>query len=238
MATRRPAGERRAPQDLSDDQAIDETVGRLTELLRRTGVLLFSDPTRPSVVQEVVGAAVPGSWWSHPAGHRIYAVGQALEDRIDVVSVPLVYRKATLVHRRLWPELVAVGESREEWQMDGLSPSGSALLASVDRSEVDLDREPRLPLPRGRTMSDLARELERRLLVVGMSVHSPSGRHVKHLTSWKRWAAQHRVAPRRPPAPVARATLEATIAGVYPVQGRQAPWPWGTVAGTRGGVDS
>ena len=239
MPSRLRSGEKRSTQGPATDRAVDETVARLGEKLRLTGVLLFSDPTRPSVVQEIVGTAVPGSWWSHPAGGRIYAVGQALEDRTDVVTVPLVDRKATLVHRRLWPELVALGGSREPWQLEGLSPSGRDLLASVDRHEVDLDRHPRLALPDHRTMGDLARDLERRLLVVGASVHSPSGRHVKHLTSWKRWAAQRRLPVQRPSIPVARAILETTIGAVYPPRGRRAPWPWPSRSpGSDGGVDS
>lgn len=39
-----------------------------------------------------------------------------------------------------------------------------------------------------KALGDAARELERALLVVGVSVHTPTGAHAKRLETWETWA--------------------------------------------------
>jgi hypothetical protein len=64
----------------------------------------------PSVAELVAGEPVRGSWWSHPASHEIFVAINALCASPDVVRVRLIDGKVTLVHRRLWPALVRVGD--------------------------------------------------------------------------------------------------------------------------------
>jgi hypothetical protein len=183
---------------------IAEAELRVMKALRREGLLLFTDTRLPSVVSVISGSPPKGSWFVHPQSHLIYAVAENLERSPELLSVPLLRRKSTLVHRRLWPALIAVATGHEKWQMEGLSRAQTVLLRRVERhGHVNVQNESTgIPLPRGRTVGDLARSLEHRLLVVGSSVHSASGRHEKVLESWGAWK---RARPRSFPAMAPRA---------------------------------
>jgi hypothetical protein len=98
-------------------------------------------------------------------------------------------RQVTLIHPALWSSLVAVGSAREEWQTRGLSDAGRALLDEVrGAGTLRLDRLPRWEF--ARKAGDVARELERRLLVHADQVHTDSGRHAKILEDWPVLAAR------------------------------------------------
>ena len=120
-----------------------------------------------------------------------------------VAWVTLVVGKETLVHRRLWPALVAAAECRQDWQLRGLNPSARSLLRRVrsgDRVQVDRER------------AAAATELERRLLVRGASEHTPSGRHARFLETWQAWATKQGIAAADLPAvPDALAALAAPV---------------------------
>ncbi len=154
---------------------VERHVARVVRELERHGLVLETDPKLPSLVAFVAGAPVRGSWWGHPLGHTIFAVGEALYEHPDALRVKLISGKATWVHRRLWPALLAVARAREPWQLDGLSPEGRALLGRIEREgEV-------------RAGGAAAREIETRLLARGSQVHATSGRHAKVLQAWGRW---------------------------------------------------
>ncbi len=78
------------------------------DFVREHGVVLVSakGPV-PKLVDAIAGEAVKGSWWGHPQGKRIFAVLQALAANDEILTCRLVGDKITLVHRRLWPALVA-----------------------------------------------------------------------------------------------------------------------------------
>jgi hypothetical protein len=162
--------------------------------LERDGLLLQADAALPSVVGIVAGGPVRGSWWGHPAGRAIHGVNVAMANRDDVVAAKLVDGKVTLVHRRLWPALLAVAQSGEPWQVDGLSRAEEALLARVRRGAVRSDREPSLG---GTESAERVRALERRLLVRADEVHTESGAHAKVLEPWAAWARRVGVAADR-----------------------------------------
>jgi len=193
---------------------IAETERRLVERIRRDGLLLFTDPRLPSAVSVITGAPPVGSWFGHPASGLIYVVGQRIEDSPEILDVPLLRGKVTLVHRRLWPELFGVATSGEEWQTRGLSKAQSTLLRLVVRKgRVNVQTEVAdIPLARERTLGDLARSLQQRLLVYGSSVHSPSGRHEKRLQTWAKLKVERRIAIRRVSPRTARSSLEAAAA--------------------------
>src|SRR5215472_10148568 len=112
-------------------ESTEEALRQAVDALDRTGLLFLHDARKPSLTTLVAGAPIKGSWWGHPAGKRIFQVASALEDGGQVLFVPLLSAKVTLVHRRLWPALVSVGESRAPWQMDALAPRAKELLANV-----------------------------------------------------------------------------------------------------------
>lgn len=62
----------------------------------------------PSLVDEIAGETVRGTWWSHPRSRAIFAATRAVRDSADVLVCRLVDGKITFVHRRLWPALTRI----------------------------------------------------------------------------------------------------------------------------------
>ena len=87
----------------------------LVELLEAQGVLLESAKGPISNVAELVaGEPITGSWWGHPASHKIFEAINRLADSPDVARMRLVNHKVTLVHRRLWPALLRLSASFDD----------------------------------------------------------------------------------------------------------------------------
>ena len=146
----------------------------LAVALEQYGLLLLQDKVLPSIVGMITGERLAGSWWSHPRSQEIFRRLEELEAAGDVVSTKLIGGKVTFVHRRLWPALTAVGSSRQEWQMRGLSPAARRLLARVDEEKSV------------HASGAAAKELQKRLLVDAHEEHTASGKHVTVLKSWPR----------------------------------------------------
>jgi hypothetical protein len=68
-------------------------------------VLVAGKGPVPRLVEVILGEPIRGSWWAHPASHRIFAVLQTLEESGDLLVCRLIEGRVTLVHRRLWPAL-------------------------------------------------------------------------------------------------------------------------------------
>ncbi len=168
--------------------------------MRRYGLLLESDPRLPSVVSQVAGKPIAGSWWGHPSGGAIYREVNKLADRSDVVLLKLLNGKVTFVLDTLWPHVHAVGCCGEPWQVSGLSPQSQRLLEVVRRNGLIRTDDPQSRLAAGSRISAAALDLERRLLVLGVQVHTESGRHAKSLESWPHWARRIKLATRMPAA--------------------------------------
>jgi hypothetical protein len=196
--------------------------------LARRGLLLGHDAKLASVSALVVGAPVAGSWWAHPCSHEIYDAMQELEHAGDALPVKLVAGKVTFVHRRLWPALVAVGGARGVERTRGLSAPARGLLARVNRAGlVRMDS-----LPRAKATTAAARELERRLLVLGDEVHTETGAHAKVLESWAH--ARRRLGIGKAGAPeAARRALEAAAERLGTDGGSGLPWAARAAAVTR-----
>lgn len=146
------------------------------------GVLFLSDPKRKSAIEILTGEPPRGSWWSHPAANQIYSLIEGIERHDDVLFAKLLSGKVTLIHRALWPALLAVVTAREPWQIADLSPGAQQWLAAADAVP------PPDPLPTpSRTVS---KELEARLLARAESVHTSAGRHETRLEPWLAWAAR------------------------------------------------
>lgn len=186
----------------------------LLHALEQHGLLLLQDAKLPNVVSLVSGGPVQGSWWSARSAHAIYALLTELDDHPDVASAKLVSRKVTLVHRRLFPELAAIGRERARWQLEGLSREARALLERVDEEgEV-------------RATGKACKELTERLLAHSGQVHTDSGAHATVLTDWKRWARARGPLGRLPSAQRARTKLEETVARLNEEHGGRGTLPW------------
>jgi hypothetical protein len=175
--------------------------------LKSSGLLLEADNELPSVTRMVAGGSVRGSWWGHPKGNEIYNLLGEVCERPDVETAKLVNGKVTLVHRRLFPALLGAALSGEPWQKAGLSRGATRLLSRVRASGALV------------TTGDDARDLERRLLAHGTSVHTASGDHAKALETWERWAGGAKVRPW--PAAKSKRALEEAVARLG---GGRLPW--------------
>lgn len=165
--------------------------------LLKFGFLLESDPKLPSVCTLITGMPLKGSWWSHPLAQTIFQVNEKLEDHPDVLITKLVSGKVTFVHRGLWPELLAIGTSHEPWQTEALSGAARSLLKMVQaKGTLQTDQlvaAESQPI-KIRKPGDIARELERTILVHAEPIHTASGAHAKLLETWEHWSKRKRLA--------------------------------------------
>ncbi|HEY1908047.1 MAG TPA: hypothetical protein VGG91_18510 [Myxococcaceae bacterium] len=183
------------------DASTEKGVQEVVKALEASGLLYMHDARKPSLTALVAGAPIKGSWWGHPAGKRIFQVASALEDGGQVLFVPLLSAKVTLVHRRLWPALVSVGESRAPWQVDPLTPRARELLAKVQHTG------------RVRATGPSSKALARALLVHAEQVHTAGGSHATELVSWSS-VREAREIPERLDEDTGRRALEEAAAAM------------------------
>ncbi|MDQ3036626.1 MAG: hypothetical protein M3Y87_29810 [Myxococcota bacterium] len=189
---------------------LQRDVAILRAAIEEHGVLLEHDVALPSVTSLLAGEAVRGSWWGHPIGERVYHALLELDDA-EVLTTRLVAQKVTLVHRALFPALLAIATEDAAWQTDGLSAPARALLDRV-RADGALRTDHAAPIPgTTRKPGALALELEKRLLALGRSEHTEKGAHAKVLETWARWAARGGLRASDDPA-AGRSTFESRVA--------------------------
>jgi hypothetical protein len=152
------------------------TTRDLLSALELAGLLLVQDQSFPNVVTLMTGESLAQSWWAHPQSTEIFRHLCAMSSHRDVLLTKLINGKVTMVHRRLWKPLLAVAIAREPWQFARLSVAGLSLLERVDGEASVL------------TSGAAATDLERRLLVHGEQVHTPSGKHQIRLETWSAWS--------------------------------------------------
>jgi hypothetical protein len=187
--------------------------------LRQRKWLLQADAELPSVATLVVGEPIAGSWWGHPESNRVYWVLEELDESPEILRVKLVKGKTTLVHRALWPEVIAVATSNEPWQTAKLSPAAKSLLARVRKHGTQrLDQLERWSA--AKKPGEAARELESRLLVYGDELHTDSGRHTKCLESWPHLMTRLAIESALPDPADAKRALERAIPGDQPIAWR------------------
>ncbi len=170
---------------MKDSAAIG--VEEIVDYLGRLGVLLETDRAFPSLTGIMVREPLKGSWWSHPRANEIYLLSRRLIQHPDAIFLKLLSAKTTYVHRRLWPELIAIGTAHESWQFDALPASAKSMLDQVEEHgslRMDEIKGARTAREKGAD----ARTLELRLLVFGDDVHTASGAHVKKIETWEHWA--------------------------------------------------
>ncbi len=188
------------------------TITQAIAVLERHGLLMQSDAKLPSVVALVVGKPVRGSWWGHPQGDAIHILNTQLREHPDVIATHLVCRKITYVHRRLWAELFGVATSKEKWQLDELSKDCRAVFRRVEKHGfIRSDDEALLPTLSPRERRTVIRELEERLLVHCIEVHTARGTHAKAMQSWARCRRQKRFRRKALAASDARERLGALV---------------------------
>ncbi len=179
------------------------------EVLEKYGLLLESDAQLPSLVSTVASGPVRGSWWGHASGNIIYEVGNQLANHPDVLVIKLVSGKVTFVQRRLWPAVISVATAREPWQLQDLSDMARTLLDSVTKEHtLRVDLFQKSAHLNAKALRDAARELERKLLVYGESVHTSSGAHAKLLETWEHWTRRTGFSESQEPSEEGKMALE------------------------------
>jgi hypothetical protein len=163
----------------------------LRRALELYGVLLIHDNVLPSATSAITGESIRGSWWGHDKGNLIYAILEDLGGDVDCCK--LVKGKDTLIVKRFWPALSAIGVSRQAWQLTGLGPAGKWMLEQVvahgERGQSELAKAKAIP-GIGAVMTDL----QKRILVYGHSEHTAAGLHQKTLKSWPAWQKDRHIA--------------------------------------------
>jgi hypothetical protein len=203
--------------------------------LREYGLLLVQDARLPCATSIVAGGPMRGSWLGSPLAHATYDLLVALEEHPDVLQTKLVSGKVTMVHRELWPAVLAVAMARAPWQLEGLSPLARWLLDDVD-NQGSLRTDIAAP-PVGmskRQIPEAARELERHLLVHSSEVHTPSGAHAKVLETWQSWLAETGLEIELPAEPTGRTRLEGVLERINRECEASARLPWQVRRSARG----
>jgi hypothetical protein len=151
------------------------------ESLIQYGLLLQQDKTLPNVINLVTGESLKSSWWSHPRARTIFETLEELSTHPEVIITKLVGGKVTFVHRKLWPSILTVALSLDDWQFEGLSPEALELFRKVGEA--------------GKTNATgrFVKELEQKLLVKSQQEHTASGEHQTVLESWTKWAKRERL---------------------------------------------
>ncbi len=165
-----------------------------------------------------------GSWWSHPKAQVIFQVNELLEDHPDVLITKLISGKVTFVHRALWPEVFAVGNAHDAWQLKGLSKAAKDLLEIVEAK--DSVRTDSLVTSNKAKVGDAARELEKRLLVVANQVHTETGAHAKVLERWGHWRRRVKLRKRKIAALEGMKCLEDRLTRINAEYHAKASLPW------------
>ena len=107
------------------------TAAQALAFVERHGVVLEAAQRGAiaSLAEAVAGEPIRGSWWSHPAGHAIFAATRAVRASPDVLVCRLVQGKVTFVHRRLWPALARLAPRLPATDLaqlcDAHAPSGA-----------------------------------------------------------------------------------------------------------------
>ena len=204
--------------------ALRKDFNEIFHQLQEFGLLLLTDPTLPNVAALVAGEKVSGSWWSHKAAHRIFAVSEMLEDHSDVLVMKLVSNKVTFVHRELWRKIYSIGVAREDWQLQKLSPVAKQLLKTLDAQGV-LQTD-KLGKEFGRKPAETTRELEARLLLHANQIHTESGAHAKVIETWPTWAKRAGFRTRATSPVTARRFLGQRLKDLHQKFGGTSKLPW------------
>ena len=198
--------------------------------LVKYGFLLESDTKLPSVCGLITDGPLTGSWWSHPLAQEIFQVNEQLEDHPDVLITKIISGKVTFVHRQLWAEIVAIGTAKQSWQTAGLSASARELLTIVKKAGFL-----RTDQMAGRSSSkakkdkpgDIAKDLERRLLIHAEQIHTESGAHAKALETWEHWSKRKSFTPSAIEPEEAKKNLEERLRKLNEEFDGSARLPWG-----------
>jgi len=97
-------------------------------------VLVSAKGPVPNVAEFVAGEGIRGSWWGHAKGREIFRALGVVTESSDVLVCRLVGGKLTLVHRRLWPAIVALAHRLPRARLARVSQEHTAAGHHVNRT--------------------------------------------------------------------------------------------------------
>ena len=143
--------------------------------LNKEKFLLLVDNTQTSLVTILTGERIKGSWFGHTLGKIIYNTSNNL-GRKNLLALKLVDGKYTYISDDFRDAAYALTAGDSEWQKKKLTAPAKKLLAEVAKKKV---------VPVTAKNKSEAALLEKLLLASAEQEHTPSGKHVKVLLSWK-----------------------------------------------------
>jgi hypothetical protein len=154
--------------------------------LAKEKFLLLVDNRQPSFVTLLTGEPIRGSWFSHPRGKVIHNTSNRLAERRELLALKLIDGKYTYVAPAMRDAAYAIAAGGAAWQEKKLTPPARRLLALLARKGT---------VPVTAAIKKDAALLEKLLLCASEEEHTPGGKHVKVLVSWKKLAEKlgHRV---------------------------------------------
>jgi hypothetical protein len=198
---------------------------RLRIELEKTGLLMLTDATLPSLTTTVARGPVKGSWWGHPQGNLMYNLSHELGEQPDVLALKLVNKKITFLQRRHWDALYVVGTSGQDWQTSKLLVTHKRLFEAVQSEDEIRADDPRLKM-KASEVGKLASKLEERLLIHSESVHTDSGKHLRVMRSWKGLLYSKGHTPKVMTYATALAHFEDVTARLANIPGAKIQFPW------------
>lgn len=156
----------------------------------------------------------------------IFQVNEQLDDNEDVLITKLISGKVTFVHRKIWSEVVQIASAREAWQLNKLPLPAKTLLEQVDAAGSLTTAEVSWPKQTKMKLGDAARELEKRLLIVGTQFHSETGAHQKQLETWNHWMKRRKFNPVKKSIAEAKGQLELILGDLNKRCNASGRFPW------------
>jgi hypothetical protein len=175
----------------------------------------------PSLVGEIAGGPVRGSWWGHPKGALMYDLANVLHNSSDVLAVKLVEGKVTFIHRALWPSLYRL-VSDPGWRRARERRLGALekrILAAVEASgQAEAEKLAfRWEITRKADRKKFKKAIDtlaQAMCLLTSSFHTDQGHHATILTAWSAWAqSPTRAAARRLPREEALEALRGACRG-------------------------
>ncbi|HET8680126.1 MAG TPA: hypothetical protein VFM39_08380 [bacterium] len=156
----------------------------------RRMVMVSGRSSLPLMTEAIAGRHIRGSWMADPEVYRIHGIKRRLTSR-DLLAVPLILGKETLVDSSLGPAIARVASDNRGDVLRQLTPLARHLLEQVERTgRVRMDRWG-APTRRARPARLL---LERHLLVTSQDIHTERGYHTSIVMPWRASAIATRFA--------------------------------------------
>jgi hypothetical protein len=163
-----------------------EVMGKkIFKLINKYKILLLQDKAFPSIVTEIIGSKVSGSWWGHPLANPIYNGLSWLEHNKSVLSVKLIDGKVTYLDESLFSDFYSIVCEPRDWQVKNLKEDEQRLLKYISQKKKTISSDPKL----GKLAKDTKKSfqiLEKKLLVYSIEEHTASGKHIKEYMPWSK----------------------------------------------------